>query len=189
MTPKAVWPVIAAVAALGLAGCAAHGNAPAGGSHAMARDSIRLTASRPHGQGLSAYDRRFMAHVPAGATGYPSFGLVLAPPSASSRPSPATTAEVVSLFRRLPVAQAMLGSRLATAPQVTFRRVTDYLNQVPGVTPGVAFPAVVITYHGITCQAFGPPGFDGPHQRTCTTMAVYDLASGQWLGIDQFTVG
>jgi hypothetical protein len=74
--------------------------------------------------------RRFMQKVPAGNTGYPAIGLILAPAPASAVATPAQATRVVHLFHKLRVAQAMLGAQLKS-PKVTYGVITDY-NQCSG---------------------------------------------------------
>ncbi len=156
-------------------------------THTSARflDSSKKAVSKQAGE--SQWAKSFMKHVPAGAVGYPSFGLVVAPLSSSSSVPAQAGSSALASFKQLRVAQALLGKLLGTqAPAVAVRTVTDYLPSVPSIGKGSPFPAVVVTDHNVTgCNAFG-----GPKSKfrsyTCTTMGVLDLQNGKWLGLYQF---
>jgi hypothetical protein len=132
---------------------------------------------------LNAYARRFLKRVPAGGTGYPEFGLVLAPESPGRYPSKATVRAVLSSLRSLPVAQAVIADKLAM-PSVEFRIVTDYLQPRPDIRAGARFPAVVVMFRRVQCPDYGPR----PEKRVryCTAMAIYDLAKSEWIGLYSF---
>ena len=126
-----------------------------------------------------------MKMVPRGDTGYFSMGLILAPTPVSARPSEAKTAKVLGLFYKLPVAKILLGGKLKS-PEVSDAIITDYHPQFPGQKSGAKFPAIVLTYHNILCQAFGPPTKKPRPLFKCTTKAFFDLQNSRWLGIYQF---
>jgi hypothetical protein len=178
---KAATLAIAIAVAIGLAGCGTvHGS--------RAHNSGRLiSSSGSHKMSKVTLDpaaRRFMRKVPYGDTGYPGLDLILAPAPARTVATPARTVRVMRLFYKLRVAQAILGKRLRS-PEVTYWIITDY-NPLPGMKPGAKFPAIVLTYRNIACEAYGPPSFHGPRKRICTTVAFYDLDNSRWLGIYQY---
>jgi hypothetical protein len=134
----------------------------------------------------SGYAKRFMRHVPPGAVGYPTFGLVVAPLSSPSSVSPGAGTRALAQFKQLRVAKALLGRLLVTqVPDVAQRTVTDYMPPVPGIRKGSPFPAVVIKFRHVPCTAYGKPGVK-VQTFSCTTMAVLDLQNGKWLGVYQF---
>ena len=151
--------------------------------------NVRVVSAKRAGSGTSAesgYAKRFKKLVPPGAVGYPTFGLVVAPLSKSSSVSPRAVSRALARFKNLRVAKALLGKLLVTqVPGAVLRTVTDYLPSVPGIRKGSSFPAVVITFHRVSCNAYGKPG-SKLTSFTCKTMAIFDLRNGEWLGVYQF---
>jgi len=148
---------------------------------------VRVVNAKQPGAGKSdesGWAKRFKKLVPPGAVGYPTFGLVVAPLSRSSSVPPGAVGQALAQFKQLRVAKALLGKLLTTqVPRAVLRTVTDYLPSVPGIRKGSSFPAVVITFHRVKCDAFGSSTFTS---FTCRTMAVLDLRNGKWLGVYQF---
>jgi predicted small secreted protein len=187
---KTAWPALAVVAAIGLAGCGTvHGAQSGTQKRGSAQHSVHLVSSgASHHTGksvLSAGAKRFMKMVPRGDTGYFSIGVILAPTPVGARPSAAKTAQVLNLFYKLPVAKVLLAGKLKS-PEVSSSIITDYHPQFAGMKSGAKFPAIVLTYRNVPCQAYGPPTKKPRHLFKCTTKAFYDLQNSRWLGIYQF---
>ncbi len=127
-----------------------------------------------------------MQKVPAGDTGYPAIGLILAPAPASAVATSAQATRVLHSFYKRRAAQAVLGSRLKS-PTVTDDIITDYQPLFRDMKPGAKFPAIVLSYRHVTCTALGPPSDHLPRRHKCTTMAFYDLNNSKWLGIYQYS--
>jgi len=128
--------------------------------------------------------QRFMQKVPVGDTGYPAIGLILAPTPAVA--TPAQTTRVLRFFYERRVAQAVLGSQLKS-PKVTYEIIADYRPLYRDMKSGAKFPAIVLTYRYVMCEALGPPSDHLPRLHKCTTMAFYDLNNSRWLGIYQYS--
>src|SRR6185437_2634191 len=107
------------------AGCGASRSTASTLGHHVQVQAARQAAVRKPAE--SGYTKRFMKLVPAGATGYPAFGLVVGPLSASSPVSPHAKSLALARFKRLRVAHALLGKLLADQiPGVVLRTVTQY---------------------------------------------------------------
>lgn len=182
MTRWTARTALAAIVLIVIAGCGSVQIGHSASPH-KARFAAKLDISAVQHTRLNAYARRFLRRVPAGGTGYPEFGLILAPESPRQYPSKATVRAVLSSLKSLPVAQVVLAGKLA-APSVGFRIVTDYLQPRPDIRAGARFPAVVVMFHRVQCADYGPR--PEKQVRYCTAMAIYDLAKSEWIGLYQF---
>ncbi len=121
-----------------------------------------------------------------GDTGYPAIGLILAPAPASAVATPAQETRVLHFFYKRRVAKAVLGSQLKS-PKVAYDIIADYEPLYRDMKSGAKFPAIVLTYRHVTCEALGPPSDHLRRLHKCTAMAFYDLNNSRWLGIYQYS--